>query len=1043
MIKFRRMLSYILTILMLFSFAGYELFSGCGLSELFKANIAYASSEDPNEETASDIETAVVENFTDILVFLKNEPEGFPTAPKVNLTRTINGVADEEFKWEGGVSYWDPEYKLFRILYIPYEPGAEYTVTDKDDELPLEIEHYTQFDYSKITILFSKAPDDYYNCISSIERLVNSMVDESLDHIEKRIYEDEKTICFNRIALGDSYSAGSTIQYRFIYKGEVYEILPFTFDDGVQLSPLTVNHMKKKECLKAEIIFSEIPQGYKPNASSVNIERYIDGVLDTSYEHRGGTSSWDKTQKKLTILELKALPGATYKITDKDDKYELVIDQISFKETETLEIHFNRWSDRRNQPLIFGREVDGVYDNTGEWVGNDYELCAECHFNIEPVLPAATEQKVDYYAGFKDSGNTVTGGYTVPADPAYNELSISLNHSSSTLCAGQGILLEYEITPEHLQNKSVSWSVYQQSGDNIVTVSEYGYVSTLYPGTATVRVTSKGNKAKYADCEITVTPPYELIAKQKIALEMATLGIGYSSGDTADTVKQTLDLTVTGSVYGTSISWTSSNEQVIRIDGDKGYVIRPSYEEGNKNVVLTVKVTYDGVSGMKSYSLTVLAKSQESTDTPSDPPSTPSSPSVPSATPSPTPPAEVEIQANESIIKAKITTEVKKDIDESDIASVTEEQVKDAISKSIAEAKGKGVGATTAVEISVTAPEGSSEIRTSIPKAAVQEVSDKGISALTVSSPIADITFDKNAISTITQHAAEDVKISAKKIDTETLNENIRQTIGDRPVFNFSVTSGDKTISEFGGTVEISVPYTPKDGEDTNAIVIYYINADGELEIVSNCMYDAAAGSVKFKTDHFSQYAVGNNKVSFLDVPESAPYSKAVNFVAARGITLGTGNNNFSPDVKLTRAQLLVMVMRAYGIDPDEDIKDNFVDAGNAYYTGYLAAAKRLGISKGIGNNKFAPDLEISKQEMVTLIYNILKLLNELPEDTTQNLEFIGFVAGSKSIASWAKEAMLVFMQNEYVNGIEYGLSPAEIANRAQMAQIMYEVLTK
>jgi len=137
------------------------------------------------------------------------------------------------------------------------------------------------------------------------------------------------------------------------------------------------------------------------------------------------------------------------------------------------------------------------------------------------------------------------------------------------------------------------------------------------------------------------------------------------------------------------------------------------------------------------------------------------------------------------------------------------------------------------------------------------------------------------------------------------------------------------------------------------------------------------------------------------------------------------------------------MIMRAYGIRSDEDIKDNFADAGDTYYTGYLAAAKRLGISNGVGNNKFAPDLEISKQEMVTLIYNILKLLDELPDDSKQNLEFIDFVVGSESIASWAKEAMLVFMQNEYVNGIEYGLSPAEIANRVQLAQVIYEVLTK
>jgi len=41
---------------------------------------------------------------------------------------------------------------------------------------------------------------------------------------------------------------------------------------------------------------------------------------------------------------------------------------------------------------------------------------------------------------------------------------------------------------------------------------------------------------------------------------------------------------------------------------------------------------------------------------------------------------------------------------------------------------------------------------------------------------------------------------------------------------------------------------------------------------------------------------------------------------------------------------------------PDENSKDNFSDAGDTYYTGYLSAAKRLVLSGGIGDNKFAPE---------------------------------------------------------------------------------------
>ena len=92
-----------------------------------------------------------------------------------------------------------------------------------------------------------------------------------------------------------------------------------------------------------------------------------------------------------------------------------------------------------------------------------------------------------------------------------------------------------------------------------------------------------------------------------------------------------------------------------------------------------------------------------------------------------------------------------------------------------------------------------------------------------------------------------------------------------------------------------------------------------------------------------------------------------------RGLELGiSARTTF-----LTRGQFIVMLMRAYGIQADQRSTDNFSDAGNAYYTNYLAVAKRLGITTGVGNNKFAPDNEISRQDMFTLLYRTLDILGE------------------------------------------------------------------
>lgn len=55
------------------------------------------------------------------------------------------------------------------------------------------------------------------------------------------------------------------------------------------------------------------------------------------------------------------------------------------------------------------------------------------------------------------------------------------------------------------------------------------------------------------------------------------------------------------------------------------------------------------------------------------------------------------------------------------------------------------------------------------------------------------------------------------------------------------------------------------------------------------------------------------------------------------------------------------MLMKSYNIASDTNITDNFADAGNEYYTGYLAAAKRLGLSSGVGDNMLMPNAFITR----------------------------------------------------------------------------------
>lgn len=139
--------------------------------------------------------------------------------------------------------------------------------------------------------------------------------------------------------------------------------------------------------------------------------------------------------------------------------------------------------------------------------------------------------------------------------------------------------------------------------------------------------------------------------------------------------------------------------------------------------------------------------------------------------------------------------------------------------------------------------------------------------------------------------------------------------VGNRPVFDFSVTAGSTKVSSFGeGSAAVSIPYTIQPGEDANAIVVYYIDSTGALQTVRGA-YNSSTKSVNFVTTHFSQYGVGYNKVSFADVRSADWYYASVTFCAARGIRSGTTATTFSPNATVTRGQFVVMLMRAYDLE--------------------------------------------------------------------------------------------------------------------------------
>lgn len=346
-------------------------------------------------------------------------------------------------------------------------------------------------------------------------------------------------------------------------------------------------------------------------------------------------------------------------------------------------------------------------------------------------------------------------------------------------------------------------------------------------------------------------------------------------------------------------------------------------------------------------------------------------------------------------------------------------------------------------QVSITAPAipGAGSYSIGFPGAAAANPEGKG--TIVFSTELGSLRIPGNMLAEMPAMAGVQAGISIIEADRSVLSDEARAAIGDRPLLQLALTlDGEPTEwNNPDAPVTVTIPYRPTEAElaDPESIIVWYIDGSGNMICVPNGHYDEVSGTVTFTTTHFSYYAVGFRKMSFNDVPAGSWYKKAVSFIAARGITTGTENKSYSPEATVKRGEFLVMLLRAYGIEPDAAPKTNFADAGRTYYTNYLAAAKRLGISEGIGSNRFAPEKKITRQEASLLLYNMLKKLEQLPDESAGR-RLADFIDAGQA-APWAKDALEFLIKAGVLNGKSGRISPADGITRAEMAQVLYNLI--
>ncbi|NYB75691.1 S-layer homology domain-containing protein [Sedimentibacter hydroxybenzoicus DSM 7310] len=172
----------------------------------------------------------------------------------------------------------------------------------------------------------------------------------------------------------------------------------------------------------------------------------------------------------------------------------------------------------------------------------------------------------------------------------------------------------------------------------------------------------------------------------------------------------------------------------------------------------------------------------------------------------------------------------------------------------------------------------------------------------------------------------------------------------------------------------------------------------------------------------------------FKDVRETDWFYDAVKFVLENGLMIGTGADTFSPELSVTRGMLVTILHR---LEKQPSVANcDFTDVvPGDYYHDAVAWAQQNGIVMGIDDTIFGPDENITREQLVTILYRYFLYISFEAEDMGADLsEF----KDNDLISDYALSAMRWAVGKGLIKGRgEVILAPKGNATRAETAMIL------
>ena len=172
------------------------------------------------------------------------------------------------------------------------------------------------------------------------------------------------------------------------------------------------------------------------------------------------------------------------------------------------------------------------------------------------------------------------------------------------------------------------------------------------------------------------------------------------------------------------------------------------------------------------------------------------------------------------------------------------------------------------------------------------------------------------------------------------------------------------------------------------------------------------------------------------DCPGSAYYALTVHWAIDMGVTNGIDDTHFGPDLSCTRAQIVTFLWRAAGSPEGSAGECSFTDVeAGSYYEKAVLWAVEKGITTGTSESTFSPNNTVTRGQSVTFLYR----MKESPDVRAEECPFMDMEEDLYyyNAVLWAVKSGVTTGKSENL------FAPEEACTRAQIVTFLYRAMNK